>query len=481
MNNHKLGIIVPYRDRYFDLVEFKSHITKHLSDSGINYYLIIVEQDDEKSFNRGKLLNIGTIYAKKLGCDYVVFHDLDMLPEEVDYSYSDIPLHLATNLIGTEDFNRIVFDQYFGGVTLFPIKTFEEINGYSNNYWGWGYEDDDLLYRCKHYKVPLDTKTIRIDGGDTAALKFNGKNAYVKSPNIFDFTNNNSFNPNGKITIFISFNPDELELDEEKKEDIMSVFSIPGYDCTITYNSYRRYTFQLFTENKKVAFIHSDILPNFKTNIAITIDREEKFFSMYQNGKLVNTKRINSFYDYSKEPHFYLGCGNPNRENDNNYFRGSISSFAVFNDVLGEEEIEEISQNKFFGLTQNFENYKSDYKLVLYYDAKFIKGYQLIDLSDKRNNGWIYNCEIVGYTFDDYKEIKVPYRRESTFKLIPHEENGYENGGWKNQTTRYNQLRYHNEVLTNSVNFKDDGISTCTFREYGKNTVDNIIQVNVGI
>ena len=481
MDNHKLGIIVPYRDRYFDLVEFKSHITKHLSDSGINYYLIIVEQDDEKSFNRGKLLNIGTIYAKKLGCDYVVFHDLDMLPEKVDYSYSDIPLHLATNLIGTEDFNRIVFDQYFGGVTLFPIKTFEEINGYSNNYWGWGYEDDDLLYRCKHYKIQLDTKTIRIDGGDTAALRFNGKNAYVKSPNIFDFTNNNSFNPNGKITIFISFNPDELELDEEKKEDIMSVFSIPGYDCTITYNSYRRYTFQLFTENKKVVFIHSDILPNFKTNIAITIDREEKFFSMYQNGKLVNTKRINSFYDYSKEPHFYLGCGNPNREKDNNYFRGSISSFAVFNDILGEEEIEEISQNKFFGLTQNFGNYKSDYKLVLYYDAKFIKGYQLIDLSDKRNNGWIYNCEIVGYTFDDYKEIKVPHRRESTFKLIPHEENGYENGGWKNQTTRYNQLRYHNEVLTNSVNFKDDGISTCTFREYGKNTVDNIIQVNVGI
>jgi hypothetical protein len=102
-------------------------------------------------------------------------------------------------------------------------------------------------------------------------------------------------------------------------------------------------------------------------------------------------------------------------------------------------------------------------------------------LTENKNNGFITNCEIVGYTFDEYKEIKVPHRRESTFKLIPHEENGYENGGWKNQTTRYNQLRYHNEVLTNSVNFKDDGILTCTFREYGKNTVDNIIQVNVGI
>jgi hypothetical protein len=481
MSNHKLGIIVPYRDRYFDLMKFKSHITEYLSKSDINYSLIIVEQDDAKSFNRGKLLNIGTIYAKKMGCDYVVFHDLDMLPEEVDYSYSDVPLHLATNLIGTEDFNRIVFDQYFGGVTLFPIKTFEEINGYSNNYWGWGYEDDDLLYRCKSFNIPLDSKEVRIDGGDTAALKFNGKNAYVKAPNIFDFINTSSYNPNGKITIFVSFSPEDLELDTNKSEDIMSIFSIPGYDCTITYNSYRRYTFQIFTDNKRVVFIHSDILPNFKTNITVTIDRDEKVFSMYQNGKLVDTKRIGTFYDYSKEPNFYLGCGNPHREKDNNFFKGSISSFAVYNDILDDDEIEEISKNKFFGLTQNFGNYKSDYKLILYYDAKFIKGYQLIDLSEKRNNAWIYNCEIVGYTFDEYKEIKIPYRRPSTFKLLPHEENGYENGGWKNQTTRFNQLRYHNEVLNNSVNFKDDGISNCTFREYGKNTIDNIIHINVGI
>jgi hypothetical protein len=481
MNDHKLGIVVPYRDRYFDLITFKNHIIEYLYDFGIDYNLIIVEQDNEKSFNRGKLLNVGAIYAKRLGCDYVVFHDLDMLPQDVDYSYSDVPLHLATNLIGTEDFNRILFDQYFGGVTLFPIELFERVNGYSNNYWGWGYEDDDLLHRCNHFQVPLDSKQIRLDGGNTAALRFNGKNAHVKSANIFDFVNQTSFNPNGKLTIFVSFCPDDLELDKDKDEDIMSVFSIPGYDCTITYNSYRRYTFQIFTDNKRVVFIHSDILPNFKTNITITIDRDEKQFSMYQNGKLVGTKRIGTFYDYSKEPHFYLGCGNPHREKDNNYFKGTISSFAVFNDILEEDEIEEISQNQFFGLCQNFGNYKSDYKLISYFDAKFIKGYQLIDLSERKNNGWIYNCEIVGITYDKYKEIKIPFRRQSTFKLLPHEENGYENGGWKNQTTRYNQLRFHNEVLNNSVNFENDGISTCTFKEYGKHTDKNILHINVGI
>jgi len=138
--SHKLGIIVPYRNRYQQLSTFRRNIKKYLSDKDLKYELIVVEQDDSKAFNRGKLLNVGFIYAKKLKCDYVVFHDVDMLPIEVDYSYSDIPLHMATDFVETEEFKRIVFDEYFGGVTLFPKNMFEQINGYSNKYWGWGYE-----------------------------------------------------------------------------------------------------------------------------------------------------------------------------------------------------------------------------------------------------------------------------------------------------------------------------------------------------
>jgi hypothetical protein len=477
---HKLGIVVPYRDRYEDLLKFKKHISKYLINSGLDYKLIIVEQDNKKSFNRGKLLNIGFLEAKKNHCDYVVFHDLDMLPINVDYSYSNVPLLLATNLKGTKDFKRIVFDEYFGGVTLFPIEDFQKVNGYSNNYWGWGFEDTDLLRRCVVNNVSLDTKQIKIDGGNTATLKFNGENAYVKSKNIFDFNNKTTYNPNKKLTIFVSFHPDDVKLNINEKEDIMTVFSIPGYDCSITYNSYRRYTFQIFNNKKNIVYIHSDILPNYKTNMTITVDNEEKTVSVYQNGDLIDSKRISDFYDYSNSDYFYLGCTKIDNKLQN-FFRGTISLFAVYNDILEYDEIIELSKNQFFGLTQNFGNYRSDYKLVLYYDAKFIKGYQLIDLCDNKNNGFINNCEIVGFTYDNHQDLKVPYRRECEFELIPHEENGYENGSWKHETTRYNQLRFHNEVLTGNTDLNNDGLNNCTYKEYGKSRVENIIHINVEI
>ena len=46
-----------------------------------------------------------------------------MLPEDVDYSYSDKPLHLATHL-QEHDYETTFFD-YFGGVTMFYQRRFQ--------------------------------------------------------------------------------------------------------------------------------------------------------------------------------------------------------------------------------------------------------------------------------------------------------------------------------------------------------------------
>ena len=135
MDRHKLGIIVPYRDREQDLPIFIDNMTNYLNTKNIRYEIIIVNQDGGKQFNRGMLLNIGYTYAKKLKCDYIVFHDVDMIPLEVDYSFSEIPLHLATDfLLDVDEKKREVFEEYFGGVTMFTIEDFEKIISWMKNW-----------------------------------------------------------------------------------------------------------------------------------------------------------------------------------------------------------------------------------------------------------------------------------------------------------------------------------------------------------
>jgi len=472
MKNKKLGIIVPYRNRYLQLIEFKSSIVRYFSTLDIPYELIIVEQDDAKDFNRGKLLNIGFKKAQKLKCDYVVFHDVDMEPIDVDYSYSEYPTHLATTFQHNENFKRTIFDSYFGGVTLFPTNIFEKINGYSNDYWGWGYEDDDLLFRCDVNNVMLDRKRVPMMNGNTAALKFNGINAYVEFDNVIDTSLDQ--------TIFVSFYPEDIKCDHENYDDTYSIFSVPGFELRISYNSYSKYNFVIYDVDGDIIYFNSDIKTNYKTNICVTINNSDNIVKMYQDGLLVGEKSIlKPLYRYQRSKKMYLGTSDP--ETGENNFSGLINTFVIYTKILEEKEIIEISNNKFFGLSQNFGDYVSADSLKVLYDAKFIKEYKLINLVNLHNDGQIHNCEIVGYGFDDYKEVKIPYRRECLFALYPHEENGFVNGSWKEMNIRYNQMRFHNEVLTGSKNIKEDGLSNLSYKILSEINIENQTHLSVSI
>lgn len=475
MKKHKLGIIVPFRNRHDQLVLFKQTITNYLNNFDMDYEIIIVEQEEGKLFNRGMLLNIGFKYAKKLKCDYVVFHDVDMLPINVDYSYSDYPIHLASNFKSSHpSFSRTVFDTYFGGVTLFPVDVFEQVNGYSNDYWGWGYEDDDLLYRCKVNKAKLNTKEVNNVGGNTAALKFNGVDAYVEFRNKLDFKS--------QITIFVSFCPDDIKCNHEKYDDAYTIFSIPGGNLSINYNSYARYNFQMYDNEDNVLYINSDIKTNYKTNICVTIDPTLKLIRMFQDGILIGEKTYEKeLYNYTASPKCYLGCDNPRSLDEIKYYGGLITSFASFNKCLSDEEILEISKNQYFGLTEGFGNYQSHGCLVTYYDSKFIKEYKMIDLVSFTNNARIVSCEVVAYSFDEIKNVDIPYRRDCSFNLIPHEENGYVGGAWKDISIRYNQMRYFNEVYTGYRNTNQDGLSNLKFKELGNANINNQTHITVSI
>jgi hypothetical protein len=38
-------------------------------------------------------------------------------------------------------------DLFFGGAIIVPNSVFRAVNGYSNDYWGWGFEDEDIKAR----------------------------------------------------------------------------------------------------------------------------------------------------------------------------------------------------------------------------------------------------------------------------------------------------------------------------------------------
>ena len=144
----KLGVCVPYRNREAHLEEFVPRVGKYLDKMGIDYCMYFAHQVDDKLFNRGATKNVAAKHAFEDGCDYIVWHDIDMIPEEgCDYSFPEkTPIHIATNI--SQMNYELKYQEYFGGAVLFNKEQVERTNGYSNEYWDWGMEDDDLFWRC---------------------------------------------------------------------------------------------------------------------------------------------------------------------------------------------------------------------------------------------------------------------------------------------------------------------------------------------
>lgn len=152
-DGHKLSVIIPYRDRHEHLSELLPALREHLDVQGIDFEILVIEQEFGKPFNKGMMMNIGAHMARPES-DYLCFNDVDTVPlKSADYRYCSLTLRPYGVLHADHDVSWLnsedgqVYSHCFGGVIILPRDTFGQLNGFNNGYWHWGCEDDDFLLR----------------------------------------------------------------------------------------------------------------------------------------------------------------------------------------------------------------------------------------------------------------------------------------------------------------------------------------------
>lgn len=135
---HRLAVIVPFRDRFSELITFVPYMHQFLNNQSIDHLFYIINQMDSYRFNRASLINIGFLIARN-HCDYIAMHDVDLIPlnSQLTYHYpSNGPFHVAAPNLHP----KYHYKTFVGGILLITREHFEKVNGLSNNYWGWGLE-----------------------------------------------------------------------------------------------------------------------------------------------------------------------------------------------------------------------------------------------------------------------------------------------------------------------------------------------------
>jgi len=456
MSNHKLAIIVPYRDRRYHLDIFLPHMVDFLKNKEIDYTLFVVEQNDEKPFNYGKICNAAFTLLKD-EYDYFCFHDVDQLPinDSCDYSYHNTPIHLATRASSHND--RLPYLQYFGGVIIFPKEDFEKINGYSNEYYGWGMEDIDLLYRMNKSDIPTDTVHVypRIDtqydidkikitdsykSENINYLKFDGETFLSLNPNRFiKNITNESFTTSCWVRVPTI----------PKKEEY--IISWPGFNSGLSYQMDGTLRFNFWNEDKLYFFNYETIEPNKWQHIVFNLNYDEKKVKLWINGLEITEKqdaRVNikfPLWNYNNEM-IYIGCGSHNHQ----FFNGDVANVYLFDYNLSQTEITNLYLN---GLEYN-NTYQTKFEPVLRYEFDNFYKQILIDKSKNHNH-----CKFFGKVGNDYlncvkqdtiektTKISLPKRIEGEYQSLEHDLD-------INISSRFNS--YDPDILENKeIFFKD--------------------------
>jgi hypothetical protein len=360
--------------------------------------------------------------------------------------------------------------EYFGGAILFTKEHYEKINGYSNGYFNWGMEDDDLFYRAKKKGLAKETFMKHESDDPRDFITFNGLSDYIKiSPtdSLREVTSGN-FTMAVLVRAEDRFDiPTYLIGDVENRQFIHQyILGRPSFQMGLGWDNSNAYSFGLFNQKNSHSYMWIKRHPDVWTHLMVTVDVDGGEMRFYLNGEESDSrfghgsesplKFQSPLKRYGGNP-FYIGVGNPKTDNNTDFFAGDIAQVSIFDRSFGEDEIKDY--------------YKTDYPNSLgndpklYYDFSKSKDGIVYDLSGNGNHGIMSGGYTRSESIDKIPNTTLPYRnRPGRYKSLSHPRNDIVGNRFVHQKdTSVNEKRFVEEVQGGLINTDEDGLTDLNY------------------
>tara|TARA_Y100000592_G_scaffold84132_1_gene134684 strand:- start:28 stop:1488 length:1461 start_codon:yes stop_codon:yes gene_type:complete len=466
----RLAVILPYDENHIE--NFTNHFKQMVDETEFYYKLCFLKQKSNRPLNKGKLFNIGFSLLKNQ-FDYFCFHDIDLIPvsNECDYSHSDKPTSLIRGLMPMEfgdheeieDYDNfdVPYDQHFGGCILMDKKHYELVNGHSNDYWGLGYQDIDLLARMITKEIPLRsvierpmTKTFATFNGTTSRVTVSPKNNKIRKVTDKNFSMSLWFNVKDVPTYGALTDNNRCEY---------FLFGRPGYHMGLSITHEGLLKGVIWDKDENPYVVQSKRI-NFDTwnHAALVVNMDS--VKLYLNNVLVSKRELDNKLKKYGDKNYYIGVGNPTSSSWKNFCKGSIGEIGIWNYSLSESEISRIFDN---GVTDKNGNFTTTNLPTGFWD--FNSGYDdiVFDMSGHNNNGIIHHLDMGKKMIKTSTERYLPYRRNGYYAYIGDINNLSKIRNYKESSDT--QINNNRNIFNKKINnfeqvVQKDGLNSTRFR-----------------